>query len=117
LLAVPLLWLVANLITPFGRSSHAGSVLNTVLVIASIASVPFTMWAVTRVMLPDYFALPQRRLKVAVVAIVVLIALVGLLVGHFNYRVTTCQQYVVAGNDTPPNCHNGPTSPARTHVP
>jgi hypothetical protein len=116
LLSIPLVWLVVRLAAPFGRLSGSEHVLDLVLVGLTVASVPFTMWALVRVMSPEYFALPARRLKIAAVSIVVLIALTGYLVGQFNYRFTNCQQYVVAGNDEPTNCQpapsHSPSSPA-----
>lgn len=75
-----------------------------------MASLPFTLVAVARILSPDYFALPARRLKAASVAIIVLMGATGFLVGHFNYEFTTCHDYVIAGNDEPSNCRNTPTT-------
>jgi hypothetical protein len=110
-LAIPLLWLVARLIAPLGRSSSAAHALDDVLIGLTLASVPFTMWVLLRIMAPDYFALPERRLKIAAVMIVLLIGLAGFFVGEFNYRVTTCQEYDISGDNPPANCRNAPSTP------
>jgi hypothetical protein len=108
LLALPLVWLINRWISPLGRDTQAGKVLDNVLVVLTVASVPFTMLALARIMAPDYFALAARRLKVAAVAIMVVVFLGGLLVGQFNYHVTECEQYVLAGDDLPANCRVTP---------
>jgi hypothetical protein len=109
LLAVPLLWLVIRVIVPPGTSARSLHVLDGVMVALTVASVPFTLWALARVMSPEYFALPAKRLKVGVASIVVLVAVGGFLVGQFNYRVTTCHDYVVAGDYQPTNCSKSPS--------
>ena len=108
LLALPLIWAVNRWISPLGWSSDAGHVLDTVLIILTVASVPFTMLALVRIMAPDYFALGGRRLKIAALAIMAIVFVGGLLVGQFNYRVTDCKQYVLAGDDLPANCRPTP---------
>ncbi|HEY2793857.1 MAG TPA: hypothetical protein VGJ28_15945 [Micromonosporaceae bacterium] len=115
LLAVPLLWLVVRFIAPLGHASRPQRVLDGILVALTLASVPFILWAVARIMSPEYFALPSRRLKIGVASIVVAVAVAGFLVGQFNNRFTTCQEYVVAGDDEPKNCSHalGPTQPFR----
>jgi hypothetical protein len=111
-LAIPLLWLISRVVAPFGRGSQANHVVDLILIGLTLASVPFTLVAVARVLSPDYFALPARRLKAASVAIIVLIGVTGFLVGQFNYEFTTCHDYVIAGNDEPSNCRNVPSTPS-----
>ncbi len=73
--------------------------------------------ALARILSPDYFALPARRLKAAAVAIIVLIGVTGFLVGQFNDEFTTCHEYVIAGDDEPSNCRNAPTTPSPSASP
>jgi hypothetical protein len=107
---------VVRLFTPLGRSTGREHVLEYVLVGMTVASVPFVLWALARVMAPDYFALPGRRLKTASVVIVCLVATTGFLVGQFNYRFTTCHDYVIAGDDEPADCRPD-TTPTPTPTP
>jgi hypothetical protein len=117
-LAIPLLWLISRGVAPFGRGSDANHVVDLILIALTLASVPFTLIALARVLSPDYFELPARRLKAAAVAIIVLIGVTGFLVGQFNYEFTTCHEYDVAGNDEPSNCRMSPTpSPRSTPTP
>ena len=66
------------------------------------------LWAPARILSPDYFALPARRLKGAAVAIIVLIGVTGFWSDSSNYEFTTCHEYVLAGDDEPSNCRNVP---------
>lgn len=111
LLAIPLLWLINRAVAPLGRGSDAEHVLDLVLIGLMLASLPFTLWALARILAPDYFELPARRLKTSAVAIIVLVGLTGFLVGQFNYDFTTCHEYDVAGDDEPGNCRMDPTPP------
>ncbi len=108
-LAVPLLWLLERSVAPLGHTSTAAKVLDDVMVGLVVASLPFTIWALVRILAPDFFDLHNRRLQVISVVIVVLIAVAGFLVGQFNYRFTTCHDYIVAGDNTPSNCRNQPS--------
>ncbi|MBQ0904393.1 hypothetical protein [Micromonospora sp. U21] len=84
-----------------------GRIADRVLNVASLAVVPFVAAIVLRLLAPEYFTLPGRRLKLTVAAIVATVALTGLLVGHFNYRFVTCADFTVAGEDPPSNCAHG----------
>ena len=114
LLGIPFVWLVARFAAPLGHGSPPEHVLDLVLMGLTLASVPFTFLAVTRVVAPDFFALPNLRLKAVAVAIVVLVAIAGYLIGTFNYRFTTCQDYVLAGDNKPSNCSSSEPSPRPT---
>lgn len=117
-LAIPLVWLINRAVAPFGRGTEANHVVDLVLIGLTVASLPFTLVAVARILSPDYFALPARRLKAASVAIIVLIGVTGFLVGQFNYEFTTCHEYDIAGDDEPSNCRNVPTpTPAQSTSP
>jgi hypothetical protein len=105
-LSIPLLWLLVRFVAPLGRSSHSSHVLDDILIGLTLASIPFTLWAAARIVAPEYFSLPSRRLKVAALSIVALVAVTGLLVGQFNFRFTTCHEYDISGDNPPVNCHH-----------
>jgi hypothetical protein len=106
MLSIPLLWLAVRFVAPLGRTSHSGHVLDDILIGLIMVCVPFILWAAARIVAPDYFALPTRRLKIAALSIVVLVAVTGVLVGQFNFRFTTCHEYDVSGDNTPSNCRH-----------
>jgi hypothetical protein len=110
-LAIPLAWLLQRSLAPFGHATRAGRVLDDGLIALTVASVPFTLWALARVVVPEYFALPSRRMKIVSVLIVAMVGGAGFLVGQFNYVFTTCEQYVLAGDDQPSDCRPPPPPP------
>jgi hypothetical protein len=57
-----------------------------ILVVTVVAVLPIILWVVARLLAPNYFTLPDRRAKVAVIVIVVVVTLLGYAVGRFNNR-------------------------------
>jgi hypothetical protein len=107
LLAVPMLWLLVRLIAEARHESQPQRVVDVVMGALTLASVPFILWAAARIVSPEYFQLQRRRLKATAVGIVAVVAVAGFLIGQFNYAFTTCQDYVVAGDNQPDNCNRG----------
>jgi hypothetical protein len=108
-LAVPVVWLAWRLIAPVGGHWHSVyRIVNAVLIGLVLITLPLTLWAVARIVAPDYFELSTLRLRLAGAAIVLVVAAAGLLSGQFNYHVVTCQDFIVAGDDTPANCRDAP---------
>jgi hypothetical protein len=107
ILSIPVVWLAWRLIAPVGgRWPRVYRVVDAVLIGLVLVTLPVTLWAVARIVAPDYFELSTLRLRLAGAGIVGVIAVAGFLTGQFNYHVVTCQDYVVAGDDTPANCLN-----------
>lgn len=100
----PIGLLLLRLVVGHPHSAFEQTVARVVNV-AAIVVVPFVAAIVVRLLAPNYFTLPGRRLKVTVVVIVAIVALTGFLVGHFNGRFLACQDFIVAGDDPPSNCH------------
>jgi len=59
---------------------------------------------ILRLVAPEYFTLPGRRVKAALVLVVAIVAGLGFLVGRFNNQILTCEEFIVAGDDPPRNC-------------
>jgi hypothetical protein len=112
LLAIPMAWFVARAIKPISEAGSALHVLDTTLTWLTLATVPFTLWALIRIMAPGLFGLPARRLKALAFLVITVIGLTGFFVGQFNNHFTTCHDYVVAGDDEPSNCRPTPGTPA-----
>lgn len=109
ILAIPVVWLTWRLIAPVGgRWPTVYRVVDTVLIGLVLLTLPVTLWAVARILAPDYFALSTMRLRLAGVAIVFVVAVAGFLTGQFNYHVMTCQDFVVAGDYQPTDCRPAP---------
>ncbi|NUR72631.1 MAG: hypothetical protein HOU81_17575 [Hamadaea sp.] len=114
ILALPVIWLAWRLIVPVGgRWARTYRVIDICLIALIMVTLPVTLWAVARILAPDYFALSTLRLRLVSVAIVVVVGIAGFLTGQFNNHVVTCQDFVVAGDDQPGNCRVRPTTSPR----
>jgi hypothetical protein len=106
--APPALYLLFRLASP---DKHPGGVLglvSNVLIVLNGLALPLMVWVIARLLAPDYFEVRGVRLKLAVVAILVGIAVAGFLAGHFNYRYLSCEDFEIAGLEPPGNCHPDP---------
>lgn len=98
----PVVLLLERLVVP---DPHGVALaVDRILAVVSIAVVPFVASIILRLLAPNYFTLPGRRLKVALAVIVATVAVIGFLVGHFNDRFLTCGDFVVAGEAPARNC-------------
>jgi hypothetical protein len=114
--APPILLLLLRLVVPVEpadsplrlrlvtEAGPAVRVVEGVLVAAMILGSPIALWVIARLLAPDYFILPGRRVKIALLVIVSTVALIGYLVGTYNNQFLTCEQFLVAGDDAPTNC-------------
>lgn len=103
----PLLLVLLRLVFPVNhsiRQAYAVRVADRVLVVAIAATLPFVIWIIARLLAPDYFALPSRRARIAVVAIITVVALFGFAVGRLNTHFLTCEDFQIAGDDEPKGC-------------
>ncbi|WP_430501529.1 hypothetical protein ACQRWP_08165 [Micromonospora trifolii] len=101
---------IAFLLLRLGAPQPLGAVAEIayrILNVASLAVAPFVAAVIVQLLAPNYFTLSGWRIKLTVVAIVAIVALTGFLVGHFNYRFVTCEDFVVAGENPAPNCADG----------
>lgn len=103
----PLLTLL-HLVSPVAGSGAMVAAAERVLTVATVALLPLLAWVVARLLAPNYFTLPDRRMKTAVVTVVATVALVGYLVGRFNPHFLSCEDFRVAGDDLPKNCVHAP---------
>jgi hypothetical protein len=103
----PLLLVLLQLALPVNDNGVVVRVVYHILVVTVVAVLPIITWVVARLLAPNYFTLPDRRAKIAVIAIVVVVTLLGYALGRFNNRFLTCGDFQVAGDDLPKNCvHN-----------
>ena len=106
LLSIPMVWIFFRLAVP-PRANSMASTIDSVLFVLVIMLYPMVFWIVLRLVAPDYFSIPNRRLKVMSVVIVLVIALLGYGVGELNGRFLSCNEFKVSGNDLPADCYDG----------
>ncbi len=107
-LGIPLCWLTFRLFAPAGAGRDAYHRVDLVLIGATVAALPLTLWTVGNLVAPELFALPNRRYRLAAVLVVTLVTGVGWTVGRHNDTFLTCQEFLIAGDDTPSNCADPP---------
>jgi membrane-associated HD superfamily phosphohydrolase len=100
----PVLLVLLQLVVPVNHSGIAVRVIYHVMVVAMLAVLPIVVWVVARLAAPQYFSLPDRRAKIAVIGIVAVVSLIGFAVGRFNDHFLTCEDFQVAGDDVPKGC-------------
>ncbi|WP_154939902.1 hypothetical protein [Micromonospora palomenae] len=103
-----LLLTLVRLVLPAGEPGALPRVVDRILLVATVVVLPIIAWVVARLLAPNYFTLPDRRSKIAVVAIVAVVTITGYSAGRWNDRFLTCGDFQVAGDDEPKNCSHVP---------
>lgn len=98
MLALPSIWLVTDLL-----SVGTGETITTILLVLSVVTLPMALYLIAELMVGDFFNL-TRRSRVALIALVLVIFLVGLYVGTGNDRFLTCEDFERSGDFQPENC-------------
>ncbi len=107
ILATPMIWVFFRLLVPRDGSNGVADTSDGGFLIAMVMLYPIVFWIVLRLVAPDYFAIPNLRLKIMSVAIVLILAALGYAVGELNYRFLSCNEFAVSGNDLPADCNDG----------
>ena len=107
ILSIPMFWILFRLAFPVRDANSTASRVDGILFILVVMLYPMVLWIVLRLVAPDYFSIPNRRLKVMSVVIVIVIALVGYAIGEQNSRFLSCNEFKVSGNDLPADCADG----------
>ncbi len=100
----PALLLVYRLATPVKHPGGWVGAVGYVLVVMNAVTLPLLVWLIGRMLAPEYFAVHGRRLRVALAATLVGVAVAGFLAGQYNYRYLNCDDFAVAGHSRPDNC-------------
>jgi hypothetical protein len=107
ILSIPMFWIVFRMAFPTRDAGSTASRIDGMLFIFVVMLYPMVFWIVLRLVAPDYFSIPNRRLKVMSVVIVIVIAFLGYSVGEQNGRFLSCDEFKVSGNDLPADCADG----------
>jgi hypothetical protein len=77
-----------------------------ILAIMNMVTLPLLVWLIGRMLAPAYFAVHGRRLRIALAATLVGVAIAGFLAGHHNHRYLTCDDFATAGQGRPEHCRD-----------
>lgn len=97
-LALPSLWIIVDFLT-----DTSSTVIVVVLLIASLATLPFALYVLVRLVAGDFVAFPAR-LRNALIVTALGVFAVGWAVGENHARFLTCRDFERAGEYVPDNC-------------
>lgn len=104
-LGAPALWLLlASVFTDSVADATTNPVLGPLALIVGVVSVPTVLQMLLDMFVPGFRSYTDRWLLFGGLAVVALIAAGGFLIGAFNDRFLTCEDFKIAGSDQPENC-------------
>lgn len=109
-LAVPSLWLVLAF-SPADLDNGSVLVADVIAMLVGLLGIPFTLWTLVGILWPEAFSALSRRLRWGIAAIVACVAMASFLLGVFNSRFMTCQDFELSGNSRPPTCVSATPAP------
>ncbi|MBJ6638671.1 hypothetical protein H4K36_13710 [Streptomyces sp. DHE7-1] len=102
-LALPSVWVVLAAVTP---RTHGFPYLHYAEAALTLVGAPFLAWLLSRILVPDYAALPVLH-RLGAVGVTILVGVLAFLLGKFNYLFLTCSDFDVSGNNAPAHCVQG----------
>lgn len=76
-------------------------IFSTVL---TILFLPYAAYIILSLTHADMVRIKSKRLLGWLMGIAVIVAVLGVTIGHYNRLFLTCESFIVSGNDTPDNC-------------
>ena len=109
LLALPTVWLVLYALNNAGLFDLEGAA-SWVLWIATLASafltLPYLLFVVVAVAVPNIDRLEQPRLRFALIGIILAMALASFAIGKNHPLFLTCENFKIGGHDIPEDCRS-----------
>ncbi|MEW1635895.1 hypothetical protein AB0469_17675 [Streptomyces sp. NPDC093801] len=102
-LSLPSVWIVLAIVAP---KSSGFPYLHYFEVALTLVGAPVLAWLLTRILVPDYGALPLIQ-RLGAVGITIVIGVLAFLMGKFNYLFLTCADFDVSSNNEPADCAKG----------
>ena len=113
-LAVPSLWLVLWFVDDSGTDDLFTALVTLLGVFVGLLGIPFTLWALVRVIWPEMRTDLPARTRFGALLIVVAIAVASFVLGLNQSRFLTCQDFDLSGNSRPPGCVSVDPTPTPT---
>ncbi|NQY29987.1 MAG: hypothetical protein HRT69_11020 [Flavobacteriaceae bacterium] len=104
LLPLPSIWLIFRIIDdPIKFGQLTDYLLHIASILSIVISLPYLVYLFFYFTNPSILKL-KGKLVAGLVGFVLLIGGVGYTLGHHNYLIMSCENFVVSGQDTPKNC-------------
>ena len=109
LMLVPTAWVVLiPLHTQMPDNNQLEGFLIAVGTVILIICLPYALYVAVNVVNADLLMLPEARLRIYLVLIVLIVGMIGFWMGANNYYFLNCGDFKIAGDDQPANCRPGP---------
>ena len=107
-LAAPAVWLGLSVLV-FDSTAEAATdpVFGVLALGAAVLSIPAVLRLLIDLFVPELTSLRETRLVASAVVVIAMIAVTGFAVGANNDAFLTCDDFTIAGSDTPANCSPG----------
>ncbi|MEU5532228.1 hypothetical protein [Streptomyces sp. NPDC020362] len=102
-LVLPSVWILLATLAP---RSHGFPYLHYAEAALTLVGAPLPAWLLSKILVPDYSALPVFQ-RLGALAVTVVIGVLAFLLDKFNYLFLTCSDFDVSGNNAPPHCAHG----------
>ncbi|MFK0256367.1 hypothetical protein [Streptomyces sp. NPDC090445] len=102
-LSLPSAWIVLAIVTP---KSHGYPYVHYFEVVLTVVGAPVLAWLLSRLLVPDYAALPTFQ-RLGAVSVTIIVGVLAFLLGTFNYLFLTCADFEASGNNAPAGCAKG----------
>ncbi|WP_382308799.1 hypothetical protein [Herbiconiux sp. UC225_62] len=104
-LLIPSLWLVLSFLTVTADPDDVVALIVTLLgIVVGILGVPATIWVLVRMIWPEFAEDISWGRRFAVIGAVLVIAVASFLLGVYQSKFLTCQDFTVSGNSEPAGC-------------
>jgi hypothetical protein len=109
LMAVPTLAVVLQIANQEGKLDIISDwVLVAINAFAFLICLPYALYVAANIANADLLQLPNRRLRISLIVIVITVGLAGYWIGANNDLLLNCGDFKISGNDQPTNCQQGP---------
>lgn len=104
ILIFPTMWLGFVLLFDLSVVGELGAILILIGLLAVVLCLPYCFYVISKIMNPELFSLQSRRLRVALIVILLGITTIGYFVGANHQLFLTCEEFEISGNYIPDNC-------------
>ncbi|WP_062318193.1 hypothetical protein [Demequina maris] len=105
-LALPSLWVVAELVTPPGEGA-VSTVLRIFGAVVTVIGLPAMLWVLLTTVRHDLVEAVPLRGWIGAALIVATVAGFSLVLGWLHPYYLQCEDFLISGNSTPPGCTPG----------
>jgi len=106
LLLLPTVWLASE-VALYGTTDTVSHVVRVVLSFATLGlSLPYIGYVIVSAAVPETMEIHDRRLMIGLAGIGIIVVAIAWFAGTHNNYIMSCEDFKIAGAETPKNCWN-----------